>query len=86
MKNLIFTFFVLFSLSLAFNNLNAQVSVAFVGISNDSPDDFSFVAVSDIPANTVIHFTDEEYRDATEIYWFLPCGRIVGTVEKYAFQ
>ena len=41
--------------------LNSQ-RVAFVGISYDAPDDFSFVAVPDIPPNTNIFFTDEEYR------------------------
>ena len=41
--------------------LNSQ-RVAFVGISYDAPDDFSFVAVTDIPPNTNIFFTDEEYR------------------------
>ena len=44
----------------------AQVRVAFVGVSNDGPDDFSFVAVTDIPANTDIFFTDEEYYDACD--------------------
>jgi hypothetical protein len=61
MKNSNF-FFVL--LCLLIFDMGIAQSIAFVGISNDGLDDFSFVAVSDIPANTVIHFTDEEYRDS----------------------
>lgn len=49
--------------------LNSQ-RIAFVGISNDNPDEMAFVAVDDLPASTVIYFTDEEYWDNCDGFYF----------------
>jgi hypothetical protein len=38
--------------------------VAVTGLNHNSPDAFSFVALTDIPANTEIYFTDKEYSKA----------------------
>ena len=39
--------------------------VAIVGMSHVDPDGFSFVAAQDIPANTVVYFTDNSFNSST---------------------
>ena len=34
--------------------------ITFVGINADNPDDFAFLLLKDLPANTLIYFTDNE--------------------------
>lgn len=46
---------------------NSDPLVAITGLSHDASaqDAFSFVAVKDIPANTIIYFTEEEFNNTT---------------------
>ncbi len=71
------------NLSLAFVSIltiafgaNAQLSagdIAFIGYNTDGSDDFSWIALSDIPAGEVIYFTEEGWDGST--------GNWVGTSE-----
>ncbi|HLP63848.1 Calx-beta domain-containing protein [Flavobacterium sp.] len=42
--------------------------VALVGMSHVDPDGFSFVAAQDIPANTVVYFTDNSFNNSTLLF------------------
>lgn len=42
--------------------------VALVGMSHVTPDGFSFVAAQDIPANTVVYFTDNSFNNTTLLF------------------
>ncbi len=42
--------------------------VAITGISHVDPDGFSFVAAQDIPANTVVYFTDNSFNSSTLLF------------------
>ncbi len=42
--------------------------VALVGLSHVDPDGFSFVAAQDIPANSVIYFTDNSFNNTTLLF------------------
>lgn len=42
--------------------------VALVGLSHVDPDGFSFVAAQDIPANTVVYFTDNSFNNSTLLF------------------
>ncbi|MBE0636937.1 MAG: HYR domain-containing protein, partial [Bacteroidales bacterium] len=44
---------------------NTTPLVALIGINHLDPDGFSFVAVQDIPANTVVYFTDNSFNNST---------------------
>lgn len=78
MKNL-FLLFMLFSI-ISLNSLSSQsIKIAIIGISSGgSGSGISFVAVNDIPANTIIYFTDEEYRSACS--HFAPANDQCGTL------
>jgi hypothetical protein len=41
--------------------------ISFVAFNADGDDDFAFVALADIPANTIIYFTDNEPTGATSV-------------------
>lgn len=58
---------VLILLSLCAAGLHAQTTgqVMFVGFMADGNDGISFVALTDIPANTTIYFTDKEWNGGT---------------------
>ena len=81
MKNLLFTFaFLLTTFSLF-----AQ-KAAIIGISEDQPDGFTFVALEDLAAGTRIYFTTKEYQSGTckyeemleEVaYWEAPAAGIM---------
>ncbi len=42
--------------------------VALVGLSHVDPDGFSFVAAQDIPANTVVYFTDNSFNNSSLLF------------------
>jgi len=42
--------------------------LAIVGMSHVDPDGFSFVAAQDIPANTVVYFTDNSFNNSTLLF------------------
>jgi hypothetical protein len=46
----------------------SQPLVAITGISHLDPDGFSFVAAQDIPANTVVYFTDRSFNKNTLLF------------------
>ncbi len=52
--------------SLGFAQLN-QGDIAFTAFNADGDDDFAIVALADIPANTIIYFTDNEPDTATTL-------------------
>ena len=62
--------------------------IVFTAINTDGPDRFAFVALTDIPANTAISFTDEgwtgtDFRgtlEETGIWFSPPAGIAAGTV------
>ena len=47
------------------NDEVAPVSIAFVGFNADGADSLAFLAVSDIPEGTVIHFTNSEWMGSS---------------------
>ncbi|MGR3810140.1 choice-of-anchor D domain-containing protein [Jiulongibacter sp. NS-SX5] len=56
--------------------------IAFVGYNTDSPDGYSFVTLTDIPAGEVIYFTDQGWHEddswypstETHLKWTAPAG------------
>ncbi|MFY9242698.1 MAG: hypothetical protein WAO74_06695, partial [Polaribacter sp.] len=82
-------FFMLLAISTSFS-MKAQTAgdIAFIALNADGNDDFAFVALADIPANTTIWFTDNEWDGDSfndtgegEVSWshtsILPAGSIV---------
>lgn len=47
---------------------DSEPLVAIVGMSHVDPDGFSFVAADDIPANTVVYFTDNSFNNSTLLF------------------
>lgn len=47
---------------------NSDPLVAITGMSHLTTDGFSFVAIEDIPANTVIYFTEDEFDNSTLLF------------------
>ncbi|MCX6857024.1 MAG: esterase-like activity of phytase family protein, partial [Verrucomicrobia bacterium] len=67
----------------------AAGSIAFIGYNADGDDDLAFVALTDIPDNSVIHFSDNEWNGSSlggsgafvdflesELAWIPPSGGI----------
>lgn len=50
------------------DSTNNEPMVALVGISHNDPDAFSFVATKDVPAGTVIYFTDKSFDNTTLLF------------------
>jgi len=90
-KNYLHKLGLLFIYILSTTTINSQSSgdIAFIAFNADSNDEFAFVALTDIPANTSIWFTDNEWDGIDsfnntgegEIEWkhtaILPAGSIV---------
>ena len=61
---------------------NSDPLVAVMGMSNAGPDGFSFVAAQNIPAGTVVYFTEDEFDNTTLMFssgesilqWTSPAG------------
>ncbi len=47
---------------------NLDPLIAITGISHADPDGFSFVAAQDIPANTVVYFTDNSFDNSSLLF------------------
>ncbi|RXG17055.1 hypothetical protein DSM02_3153, partial [Leeuwenhoekiella polynyae] len=75
-------------------NLNSQSlaagDIAFVGYNTDNPDGFAFITLTDIPAGTIIYFTDQGWSSFNNtwysngedhIIWTAPSGGLsMGTI------
>jgi hypothetical protein len=66
MKKLILIIIAIFSLNIAFGQLNPG-DIAFTAFNADGDRDLAFVTLVDIPANTTIWFTDNEW-DGTDSF------------------
>ena len=80
-----FTLFLILLNFIAYSQLSAG-DIAFVQYNADGTDDFGFVCLTDIPANEVIKFTDNEENDLSggegTITWTAPntgvsCGTVI---------
>ncbi len=88
MKKIILLFILTLSVQLSWGQLSAG-DIAFIAFNADGDRDFAFVALADIPANTTIWFTDNEWGGDSfndlnegELSWtspntVLPAGSIV---------
>ncbi|MDP5105103.1 MAG: lamin tail domain-containing protein, partial [Polaribacter sp.] len=91
MKKLYFLKIIIFIVVILFSsktNSQSAGDIAFIALNADGNDDFAFVALADIPANTTIWFTDNEWDGDSfndtgegEVSWshtsILPAGSIV---------
>lgn len=58
-------YFLLFTLIISTGSFGQSVGdIAFIGFNADGDDDFSIVALANIPANTTIYFSDDELNGA----------------------